>query len=249
MLLVDEFAPICENDGNVILSQFRETSEIAGDGGVYSSDGNGVSANGNFNPKQAGVGPHNITYTFLADNGCSSSVTRTIFVNPSPSANTESTVFLLAGGEVKLPAVASGDDLTYQWTPSIALSNDKILTPVAKPDEDTEYTLTVTANPSGCKATAKILVKVLQVLTPPNSFTPNGDNVNDVWNIKYIESYPQVTIDVFNRNGGKVFSSKGYQNPFDGNFQNEPLPVGVYYYIINPRNGRKAITGPLTIIR
>lgn len=249
MLLVDEFAPICENDGNVILSQFRETSEIAGDSGVYSSDGNGVSANGNFNPKQAGVGPHNITYTFLADNGCSSSVTRTIFVNPSPSANTESTVFLLAGGEVKLPAVASGDDLTYQWTPSIALSNDKILTPVAKPDEDTEYTLTVTANPSGCKATAKILVKVLQVLTPPNSFTPNGDNVNDVWNIKYIESYPQVTIDVFNRNGGKVFSSKGYQNPFDGNFQNEPLPVGVYYYIINPRNGRKAITGPLTIIR
>ncbi|MFW0717927.1 PKD domain-containing protein [Pedobacter sp. N23S346] len=249
ILTVDAIAPVCENDGNVNFNQFHETSGIAGDGGIYSSNGNWLSANGTFNPKLAGVGSHNITYTFVADNGCSSSITSSIMVSESPDANAESTVFMLAGGEIKLPAVANGENLTYRWSPALALNNDKILNPVASPNEDTEYTLTVIANPSGCEARTKVLVKVLQVLIPPNSFTPNGDNVNDVWNIKYIESYPKATVTVFNRNGNKVFSSNGYQNPFDGNFQNEPLPVGVYYYIINPGNGRKTITGPLTIIR
>ena len=249
VLLVDEIAPVCENDGNVVINQFHETSGIAGDGGVYSSDGAGLNVNGTFNPKQAGVGLHNITYTFIANNGCSSSVTSSILVNESPRAVTESVIFVLAGGEIKLPAVANGENLTYQWSPAEGLSNDHMLTPVAKPDEDTEYTLTVTANPSGCKTTTKVLVKVLQAIVPPNSFTPNGDNVNDVWNIKYIESYPRATVEIFNRYGNKVFASNGYQNPFDGNFHNEPLPVGVYYYVINPRNGRKTISGPLTIIR
>lgn len=249
ILTVDEIAPVCENDGNVNINQFHETSGIAGDGGVYSGNGNWLSANGTFNPKLAGAGLHNITYTYIANNGCSSSITKSIIVNKSPDAHVESTVFMLAGGEVMLPAVANGENLTYHWSPALALNNDKILNPVASPGEDTEYTLTVTENPSGCEAITKVLVKVLQVLMPPNSFTPNGDNVNDVWNIKYIESYPKATITVFNRNGNKVFSSNGYQHPFDGNFQNEPLPVGVYYYIINPGNGRKTITGPLTIIR
>ncbi|MFD2286813.1 PKD domain-containing protein [Pedobacter petrophilus] len=249
ILSADAIAPVCENDGNVNINQFHETSGIAGDGGVYSSDGNWLSTTGTFNPKLAGAGSHNITYTFVANNGCSSSITSSIIVNESPNANAESTVFMLAGGEIKLPAVANGENLTYQWSPALALNNDKILNPMASPDEDTEYTLTVSANPSGCEAITKVLVKVLQVLIPPNSFTPNGDNVNDVWNIKYIESYPKATVTVFNRNGNKVFSSNGYQNPFDGNFQNEPLPVGVYYYIINPGNERKTITGPLTIIR
>ncbi|MEO8794445.1 MAG: hypothetical protein ABI390_03205 [Daejeonella sp.] len=35
----------------------------------------------------------------------------------------------------------------------------------------------------------------------------------------------------------------------DGKFRNIDLPVGTYYYIIDPKNGRKQITGSVTIIR
>jgi len=138
--------------------------------------------------------------------------------------------------------------LIYKWTPSLGLEHDDVLNPVASPETDTEYKLTATTS-QGCTVTSFLTIKVLQALVPPNSFTPNGDGTNDVWNIKYLESYPKATIEVFNRNGMRVFFSNGYKVPFDGNYQNEPLPVGVYYYLINPRNGRKTITGPLTIIR
>ncbi|WP_231459895.1 PKD domain-containing protein [Pedobacter sp. Leaf132] len=244
-----EFADIpfvCQNDGLVIINQAKETTGIIGNG-IYSGDG--IDSEGNFNPKRVQAGKHTITYTFTASNGCISAITKDVFVYESPSADIgSSTLYILAGGEITIPAVAEGKNLTYKWSPSLGLKQDDVLNPVATPDKDTEYKLEATSS-EGCKVVKTVLVKVLQVLVPPNSFTPNGDGVNDVWAIKYLDTYPNATIDVFNRNGGKVFSSVGYKTPFDGNYQNEPLPVGVYYYLINPRNGRKTITGPLTIIR
>jgi gliding motility-associated-like protein len=67
--------------------------------------------------------------------------------------------------------------------------------------------------------------------------------------IKYLESYPGATIDVYNRYGQPVFKSVGYDNPWNGQYNGNPLPIGTYYYIINPKNGRKIITGSVTIIK
>ncbi|SDC29866.1 PKD domain-containing protein [Pedobacter soli] len=239
---------VCEADGTVLIVQATQKVEEEMPGtGEYAGDG--MKADGTFNPKVAGVGHHTITYTFTATNGCTSSISKDIQVYASPVADAGSLVYILAGGEIELPATAEGTNLKYEWSPAAGLSKTNVLRPVASPEKDTEYTLTATTQPDGCATTSKVLVKVLQALTPPNTFTPNGDNVNDTWNIKYLESYPNATVEIFNRNGNRVFFSNGYKAPFDGNYQNGPLPVGVYYYIINPRNGRKTITGPLTIIR
>jgi gliding motility-associated-like protein len=83
----------------------------------------------------------------------------------------------------------------------------------------------------------------------PNAFTPNNDGINDTWDIKYLNIYTNATIEVFNRLGVKVYSSKGYTIPWDGKFDGKSLPFGVYYYIIDPKTGAKKITGSLTIIR
>jgi len=248
-LVFDDMAPVCEADGTVLITQAKQKvgEEMNGPPGIYS--GNGMRADGTFNPKIAGPGQHSITYTFTGDNGCPNSISNTIKVYKSPVANAGTLVYMLAGGQIEIPATAEGTNLKYKWSPAIGLNKTDVLNPIASPDNDTEYTLTATTQPDGCATTSKVLVKVLQVLNPPNTFTPNGDNVNDTWIIKYLESYPNATVEIFNRNGNKVFFSNGYKTPFDGNYQNEPLPVGVYYYIINPRNGRKTITGPLTIIR
>nr|MBA2744633.1 gliding motility-associated C-terminal domain-containing protein [Flavisolibacter sp.] len=85
--------------------------------------------------------------------------------------------------------------------------------------------------------------------TIPNVFTPNKDGINDTWQIQYLESYPGAIIEVFNRYGQKVFHSVGYNTPWDGNFKGSPLPAGTYYYIINPKNGRKQMSGFVDIVR
>jgi gliding motility-associated-like protein len=154
----------------------------------------------------------------------------------------------LVGGQKKIDAKADGLGLTYKWTPSTGLDKDDILTPIASPELDITYTLTVTSA-LGCVVVDQVFVKVLQNIDAPNSFTPNGDGINDVWNIKYLDSYPNTSVEIFNRNGERVFFSRGYAVPFDGNYRNQALPVGTYYYIITPNSGRKSVTGSLTIIR
>jgi len=236
---------VCENNGEFIINQAKENSGINGSG-VYS--GTGIKSDGTFDPKLAGPGVHRITYTFTPQNGCTASIGQDIEVYPIPTTDAGADFYILIGGEKKMQANATGTGLIYKWTPSIGLSADNILNPIAKPEVDTQYTLTVTSD-QGCTTVDQVYVHVLQNVNAPNSFTPNGDGVNDVWNVKYLDTYPKCNVEIFDRNGQRVFYSKGYPVPFDGNYKNQALPVGTYYYIINPNSGRKSITGSLTIIR
>jgi gliding motility-associated-like protein len=101
----------------------------------------------------------------------------------------------------------------------------------------------------GCVATDKVSIRVLKAPTVPNVFTPNGDGINDKWDIQYLETYPGATVDVYNTYGQIVFQSTNYLKAWDGSYRSKPLPVGTYYYIINPKNGRKQIAGYVDIVR
>ena len=82
-----------------------------------------------------------------------------------------------------------------------------------------------------------------------NAFTPNGDGINDYWQIKNIQNYAGATVQVFNRYGQLLFESKGYAKPFDGTYKGQKLPAGVYYYIINLNAKCNLLSGSLTLIR
>jgi gliding motility-associated-like protein len=94
----------------------------------------------------------------------------------------------------------------------------------------------------------KVITEIREIKVP-NIFTPNGDGVNDHWLIQFLNTYANCRVQVFNRYGQKVFESTGYNNPWDGKFNNQPLPFGTYYYIIALRKGMKSITGYVTIVR
>ena len=119
--------------------------------------------------------------------------------------------------------------------------------PLSSPIDDITYRLVVTGI-GGCAVGDTLFVKVLKSPMIPNAFSPNGDGINDTWIIQYLESYPGTTVDVFNRYGQKVYSSIGYDKPWDGRYNGKILPIGTYYYVINPKNGRAIMSGSVTII-
>jgi gliding motility-associated-like protein len=157
-------------------------------------------------------------------------------------------VFVLEDGYIILSPTVSGKNLSYSWSPGLYLDNPNIDKPKFTPGVDQLYTLTVTGI-GGCAADDDVFVKVLKSPVVPNAFSPNKDGINDVWNIQYLDSYPGCTVEVYDRYGRMIINSQGYQKPWDGKVNGKDLPVGTYYYIINPKNGRKPLSGSLTILR
>jgi gliding motility-associated-like protein len=82
-----------------------------------------------------------------------------------------------------------------------------------------------------------------------NTFTPNGDGINDTWNIPMLRTYPNCQVSVFSRYGTVVYNSVGYSKAWDGTYKQKQLPTGTYYYIIDLKNGRDKISGSVTVIR
>ena len=87
------------------------------------------------------------------------------------------------------------------------------------------------------------------IIVVPNTFTPNGDGINDLWNITALAYYPDCTVTVFSRYGSVVYRSTGYGKPWDGTTNGNSLPVSTYYYILDLKNGKKPMSGSVTILR
>jgi gliding motility-associated-like protein len=116
------------------------------------------------------------------------------------------------------------------------------------------YLLTVT-DANGCISEIEAIVPVGEgiCINAYSAFSPNGDQNNDYWHIDNIELYPDGLVEVFNRWGDRVYSTKSYINAWDGAWQgmynNEPLPSATYYYVITLNNGEEPTVGTVTIVR
>lgn len=239
--------PVCANNGPIQLDGHNESNSGIAGLGTYS--GTGVSQEGLFDPAISGSGKFVIQYTYtFSGTGCSNTISREITVNPVPTVEAPAGVTVLEGGNVVISAKATGSGLIYAWFPATGLNDATIINPTVTGIGDIIYRLTVT-NDEGCRQFADVRVTVLKTPLMPNAFTPNGDGINDTWEIKYLDSYPGCTVNIFNRYGHKVFTSIGYPAPWDGRDKNSNLAAGVYYYIIDPKNGRKAMSGYITVIR
>ncbi|MGM0579264.1 MAG: gliding motility-associated C-terminal domain-containing protein [Bacteroidota bacterium] len=101
---------------------------------------------------------------------------------------------------------------------------------------------------NGCPDVDSVTVIVRPPVEPPNVFSPNGDGFNDVWQLDQIDEYPDAEVKIYNRWGKELFRSIGYDEPWDGVFNGEVLAPGVYYYVIDLKDGYDAVTGTITIL-
>jgi gliding motility-associated-like protein len=64
-------------------------------------------------------------------------------------------------------------------------------------------------------------------------FSPNSDGINDTWQIKEIDRYPNNQVWIFTRTGYEVFNTLNYRNDWSGTQNGTALPEGSYYYRID----------------
>ncbi len=84
----------------------------------------------------------------------------------------------------------------------------------------------------------------------PDAFSPNGDGINDIWNIRGIHLYPDATITIYNRWGQMLWrSERGYTVPWDGRSLGKALPIDSYHYFIDLHGRLRPIVGTVTIVR
>jgi gliding motility-associated-like protein len=196
------------------------------------------------------------TYTLLLEvNQCKIpyapiSITDEPLVIPAPSINNTR---LCAPGEASIVVKNPSAEGVYRLYDS-----ENTMSPLQEQAGGT-FKVQLTKNTSfyvsqyidGCESdrTKIDIIVGLSALNIANAITPNADGVNDYWQITGIENYPKATVSIFNRNGQLIFESKGYAKPFNGTYNNQKLPAGVYYYIISLIAGCTMLSGSLTLIR
>ena len=205
---------------------------------------------------------HSVIYTVTVTDaiGCSDVATGNITVREGTFPETLQAwcnpCEVIAFHETTLYSTDYGYGYTYQWMPDDDLTNPHSPNTTVVPEESATYTITVT-DTFGCTRSDTVFLKVNPVVcgTPfvfiPNSFTPNGDGMND---ILYVRSdiLDEMYFVVYNRWGEKLFETVQQEIGWDGTFKKKDCQTGVYDYYFKGKckdGGELELKGNVTLIR
>lgn len=190
-----------------------------------------------------------ITYsvTITSPTCPSKSFTVTVTVNPLPTVTACCSTTILEGESVVLTATGAS---VYYWTPSNTLSNSNSSPTTAEPILSTTYYL-FGQDANGCRDydSVRITVTPSSELVFYNTFSPNGDGINDLFYIGNVGKFPDCRLEVYTRTGQLVYAKTGYNNTWDGTNYGDKLPEASYYFVFNPGDGSASKFGYVTIVR
>ncbi|MFZ5554914.1 MAG: gliding motility-associated C-terminal domain-containing protein, partial [Bacteroidota bacterium] len=197
-----------------------------------------------------------VTETTGSCESAASTVTITINTIPSaPVAGTDASYCSTDAFAAMTATPGSGGTINWYTDPglTVLVGSGNNFTPLNVIGTTVYY---VTEDVSGCESTTPATVTIiitdcdtLQVEIP-TGFTPDGDGINDTWNILNLNSkFPNNHVEVFNRWGAKLFESDGYATPWDGTYKGNLMPVASYYFVIDFGDGSEPRKGTVTIIR
>jgi gliding motility-associated-like protein len=144
----------------------------------------------------------------------------------------------------------SPEGVSFYWTFGDS-SNATIANPTHTYLQEGLFPVTLNVkNALGCPGSLKKTVKSTSGLVIGNAFTPNGDGINDKFNIDLPGAViNKFSIEVYDRWGNLVYEATDYKNDWDGKDMNgKILPYDSYYYILK-YNNRYSWNGYVTILR
>ncbi len=196
--------------------------------------------------------PVTTLYTVIGTdiNNCKDTASIEVIVHPDAVVSLPDSATIYPGQTYQMNP--SGNGLYFTWFPPTGLSNTAISNPIAEPTVDTRYHV-LAATEYGCIATDSIDIYV-SYETPiniANAFSP-GSQPNPEIKVQYIGNATLKSFIIYNRWGAKVFETSDISKGWDGRFNGEPQPMGVYIYTVEAvsSTGRPFVKqGNITLIR
>ncbi|MFD2036956.1 MBG domain-containing protein [Belliella marina] len=91
--------------------------------------------------------------------------------------------------------------------------------------------------------------KDISEITVFNTFSPNGDGVNDTWGVPDLKYYVGGRVQVFDKGGERLFYTESPEERWDGTHNGKQMPVGTYYWVLESRETGEIRRGVLTILK
>lgn len=188
-------------------------------------------------------------YTLSIANGpCITNGTYTVLVHPLPLLSVASASLLILPGETA--QLHASSDTTCNWYPGFDLSCTACTSPVASPEDNTVYYVSA-INRFGCLNRDSVVVDIMPTFYVPNTFTPNGNGLNDVFRPVFT-GYVELDVYIFNRWGEQIYHYNTLDGGWDGTYRGSKAEMGVYVYKIYAKDYlRKSIerVGSITLLR
>ena len=218
---------------------FKSSKQLQASGGdtYLWSPSDGLDNPGISNPHATPGTTTSYTVT-IHQNTCNETGTLSTMVTvlPVPDVNATSSNDLTCSlGSSQLSATGAAN---YTWLPTSGLNNSNIANPVASPINTTLYQV-IGKDINGCTNSDTVTVKAdfsknaLYLL--PNSFTPNGDGINDCFGIKYWGVVQNLDFRIYNRFGEMMFHTNDPSVCWDGTYKQRLQDVNVFVYIISAK--------------
>lgn len=174
-------------------------------------------------------GKYPVKVEAIGDNGCESSVEKELMIIEARADAGRDTI-VLPGTPFQLNG--SGGSV-YAWSPANGLSNAFIANPTGSINDDITYYLTV-RTVEGCEDTASVNLTVFKgsAVYVPTAFTPNNDGLNDVLKPYFIGIKTLSFFTIYDRWGGKVYSTKDMNKGWDGYAKGRVFDTGSYVWVL-----------------
>jgi gliding motility-associated-like protein len=158
--------------------------------------------------------------------GCRDTAITTIYFSPIPSVDAGNNKTITFGEEVILSP--SHSDGSFSWINNSSLSCFNCENPIANPNSSTTYTAYL-LDTYGCEVTDNVTIYVDGTIYVPNAFTPNNDDLNDIFYVKG-KDIIEYELFIFNRWGKLLFTSQDMNEGWNGTFRNKNCKTDVYVW-------------------
>lgn len=200
---------------------------------------NGQSSAQNVTVKYAQAGTYKVALEAANKLGCKDNTSKNILVPPTPAITVSGNTTIIVGTGTNIPVSYSSEVATYAWTPPTNLSCTDCPVPYADPKFTTKYNVKVT-DIYGCSANQDITITVVcngKNYFVPNTFSPNGDGVNDVFMPRGSSISRVNRMQVFNRWGEIIYEKRDFMvndasAGWNGTYKGKPANADVYIYVI-----------------